>query len=211
MESVAKRNFNSLIFTQMYAVVEIGGHQYRVSEGDVLFVDKQNEDAGTDLTFDRVLLINDDGTVTVGQPVVNGASVEAKLLDNVKADKVIVFKKKRRKGYKVKNGHRQPMSQIEISSISTSGSGKKKTKKSTKKAETKQKAEASKAKETKKETTKKQKKEAKKSDKVSTDMLAKEAIEHIENTPLDQLKGFVPDDEDRVTVQRAWESKQEEE
>lgn len=197
----------------MYAVVEIGGHQYRVSEGDVLFVDKQNEDTGTDLTFDRVLLINDDGTVTVGQPVVNGASVEAKLLDNVKADKVIVFKKKRRKGYKVKNGHRQPMSQIEISSISTSGSGKKKAKKSAKKAETKEKAEASKAKEkeTKKEAKKEQKKETGKSDKVSTDMLAKEAIEHIENTPLDQLKGFVTGDEDRVTVQRAWESKQEEE
>lgn len=194
----------------MYAVVEIGGHQYRVSEGDVLFVDKQkDEEAGNKLTFDRVLLINDgDGGVSVGTPTVSGATVEAELLDNVKADKVIVFKKKRRKGYQVKNGHRQPMSQIEISSISTTGSSKKKkTKKAEAKAETSKK---SKKKEEKK-TKAKAKTEDKKPEQVSTDMLAKEAIEHIENTPLDQLKGFVTDDEDRVTVQRAWESKQEEE
>lgn len=192
----------------MYAVVEIGGHQYRVSEGDVLFVDKQkNEEAGNKLTFDRVLLINDgDGGVSVGTPTVSGATVEAELLDNVKADKVIVFKKKRRKGYQVKNGHRQPMSQIEISSISTTGGSKKKK---TKKTEAK--AEPSKKSKKKEEKKTKAKAEAKKSEKVSTDMLAKEAIEHIENTPLDQLKGFVTDDEDRVTVQRAWESKQEEE
>lgn len=187
----------------MYAVVKIGGHQYRVSEGDVLFVDKQSEEPGKTLTFDHVLLINDgNGGVTVGKPTVDGASVEAELLDNVKADKVIVFKKKRRKGYQVKNGHRQPMSQIEIGSISASGSGSKKAKKKTK-------AEASPA----PKKAKKEKEEAKVKDsgKVSTDMLAKEAIEHIENTPLDQLKGFVPKDEDRVTVQRAWESKQEDE
>jgi len=192
----------------MYAVVEIGGHQYRVSEGDVLFVDKQkNEEAGNKLTFDRVLLINDgDGGVSVGTPTVSGATVEAELLDNVKADKVIVFKKKRRKGYQVKNGHRQPMSQIEISSISTTGGSKKKK---TKKAEAK--AETSKKSKKKEEKKTKAKAEAKKPEKVSTDMLAKEAIEHIENTPLDQLKGFVTDDEDRVTVQRAWKSKQEEE
>lgn len=193
----------------MYAVVEIGGHQYRVSEGDVLFVDKQkDEETGNKLTFDRVLLINDgDGGVSIGTPTVSGATVEAELLDNVKADKVIVFKKKRRKGYQVKNGHRQPMSQIEISSISTTGgSKKKKTKKAEAKAETSKK---SKKKEEKKKA--KAKTEDKKPEKVSTDMLAKEAIEHIENTPLDQLKGFVTDDEDRVTVQRAWESKQEEE
>ena len=186
----------------MYAVVKIGAHQYRVSEGDVLFVDKQNEEPGNKLNFDHVLLINDgNGGVTVGKPTVEGASVEAELLDNVKADKVIVFKKKRRKGYQVKNGHRQPMSQIEIGSISTSGSGSKKAKKKVEKeasADTKKKAE---------------KKEAKASgpDKVSTDMNAKEAIEIINNTPLEKLKGFVPKDEDRVTVQRAWDSKQEEE
>ncbi|MDZ7717118.1 MAG: 50S ribosomal protein L21 [Balneolaceae bacterium] len=177
----------------MYAVVEIGGHQYRVSEGDVLFVDRQHEEAGNSLTFDRIFLINDgNGNVNVGKPTVEGASIEATLLDNVKADKVIVFKKKRRKGYKVKRGHRQPMSQIEINEISTSGSTKTKKKKASKKSE-------------KKET----KKEAKSADKVSTDMTAKEAIAHIKDTPLKELKGFVPKDEERVTVQRAWDSKQE--
>lgn len=175
----------------MYAVVEIGGHQYRVSEGDVLFVDKQSDEADQ-LTFDRVLLTNDDGNIVVGKPVVEGASVEATLLDNVKSDKVIVFKKKRRKGYRVKRGHRQPMSQIEINKISFSGGGSKikKTKKKEKKQETSA-----------------PKKEAKQQ--LSTDMTAKEAIKHINNTPLDELKGFVPENEDRVTVQRAWDNKQE--
>jgi large subunit ribosomal protein L21 len=172
----------------MYAVVKIGGHQYRVSEGDVLFVDKQSDEVDQTLTFDHVLLINDDDNVTIGKPVVEGASIEANLLDNVKSDKVIVFKKKRRKGYRVKKGHRQPMSQIEITKISTSGGGSTKTKQK-KKEETSS--------------------EAKPSGKVSTDMTAKEAIAHINNTPLDELEGFVPEDEDRVTVQRAWDSKQE--
>ena len=169
----------------MYAVVKIGGHQYRVSEGDVLFVDKQSDEVDQTLTFDEVLLTNDDGNVTVGQPVVEGAAVEATLLDNVKSDKVMVFKKKRRKGYRVKRGHRQPMSQIEINSISTSGSGSKK--KANKSDDTKTSEEG----------------------KVSTDMTAKEAISHIRNTDLDDLKGFVPEDEERVTVLDAWESKQE--
>ena len=170
----------------MYAVVKIGGHQYRVSEGDVLFVDKQSDETDQKLTFDEVLLTNDDGNVTVGEPVVEGAAVEATLLDNVKSDKVIVFKKKRRKGYQVKRGHRQPMSQIEINSISTSGSGSKK------KAETT------------KDTS-----DSEETGQVSTDMTAKEAISHIRNTDLEDLKGFVTDDEERVTVLDAWNSKQE--
>ena len=170
----------------MYAVVKIGGHQYRVSEGDVLFVDKQSDETDQTLTFDRVLLTNDDGEVTIGKPVVEGASVEATLLDNVKSDKVIVFKKKRRKGYRVKRGHRQPMSQIEINKISVSGGASTtKTKKQEESAEEKEEG------------------------KVSTDMTAKEAISHIRNTDLEDLKGFVPEDEDRVTVLDAWNSKQE--
>jgi large subunit ribosomal protein L21 len=110
----------------MYAIVEIGGHQYKVAENDVLFVDKQN--TGSDqLTFDKVLLIkNDKGNVTVGTPVVEGAEVSATLLDTVKADKVLVFKKKRRKGYQKLNGHRQVMSQIKIEGISASGGTSKK-------------------------------------------------------------------------------------
>lgn len=183
----------------MYAVVEIGGRQYRVAEGDVLYVDKQSEEAGDAITFDRVLFVNDgDGGFDFGGPVIEGATVEATLVDQVKADKVIVFKKKRRKGYRKKNGHRQPMSQIKIDSISTAGTKtkkKKSEKKETQEAKTK-KEETSPAAETKEQ--------------VSTDMTAKEAIDHIENTPLDKLQGFVPDSEDRVTVQRAWEDKQEE-
>lgn len=171
----------------MYAVVKIGGHQYRVSEGDVLFVDKQSDEVDQKLTFEEVLLTNDDGSVTVGQPVVEGATVEATLLDNVKSDKVIVFKKKRRKGYQVKRGHRQPMSQIEINSISTSGGGSKK-----------------KAKKKSEDTS-----DTEKAGTVSTDMNAKEAISLIRNTDLDDLKGFVPEDEERVTVLDAWNKKQE--
>ncbi|MDR9415000.1 MAG: 50S ribosomal protein L21 [Gracilimonas sp.] len=106
----------------MYAIVEIGGHQYKVAEKDVLFVDKQTSDSDK-LTFDKVLLVkDDDGTVNVGTPVVEGAEITATLLDTVKADKVMVFKKKRRKGYQKLNGHRQVMSQIQIEGITTSGS-----------------------------------------------------------------------------------------
>lgn len=123
----------------MYAIVEIGGHQYKVAENDVLFVDKQTSD-GDSLTFDKVLLIKDDnGNVNVGTPVVEGAEISATLLDTVKADKVLVFKKKRRKGYQKLNGHRQVMSQIQIESISTSGSS------SAKKAAKKEDAPAEKA------------------------------------------------------------------
>jgi large subunit ribosomal protein L21 len=110
----------------MYAIVEIGGHQYKVAENDVLFVDKQNAEDNK-LTFDKVLLIKDEnGNVNVGTPVVEGAEVSATILDTVKADKVLVFKKKRRKGYQKLNGHRQVMSQIQIEGISASGSSSKK-------------------------------------------------------------------------------------
>ena len=123
----------------MYAIVEIGGHQYKVAEDDVLFVDKQTADSDS-ITFDQVLLIKDDnGNVNIGTPVVEGAVVSATILDTVKADKVLVFKKKRRKGYQKLNGHRQVMSQIQIESISTDGST------STKKAAKKEESSAPKA------------------------------------------------------------------
>ena len=108
----------------MYAIVEIGGHQYKVAEKDVLFVDKQNVE-GIKLSFDRVLLAKEDKGVKVGTPVVEGAEVTATLLDTVKADKVLVFKKKRRKGYQKLNGHRQVMSQIQIDGITLGGAKKK--------------------------------------------------------------------------------------
>ena len=108
----------------MYAIVEIGGHQYKVAEKDVLFVDKQNV-KGKELSFDRVLLVKDESGVKVGTPVVEGAEVSATILETVKADKVLVFKKKRRKGYQKLNGHRQVMSQIQIEGITLGGTKKK--------------------------------------------------------------------------------------
>ena len=102
----------------MYAVVKIGGHQYKVKEDQTLFVNRLNSD-DEKITLEDVLLVKDSkGNVKVGLPVVEGAKVEATIVDQLKADKVIVFKKKRRKGYRVKNGHRQPITQLKIDKIS---------------------------------------------------------------------------------------------
>ncbi len=102
----------------MYAVVKIGGHQYKVSENDTVFVNRINTDDDK-ITLDEVLLLKDDkGKVKIGKPTVKGSKVEAKIVDNLKADKVIVFKKKRRKGYRVKNGHRQHITRLQIEKIS---------------------------------------------------------------------------------------------
>ena len=105
----------------MYAIVKIGGHQYKVAQDDTLFVDKQTVD-GSSLTFEDVLLVKDTNGVKIGTPTVEGAVVNATLLEDVKSDKVLVFKKKRRKGYQKMNGHRQVMSQIKIDGISLDGS-----------------------------------------------------------------------------------------
>ena len=104
----------------MYAIVEISGKQYRVQEKDRLYVPKQDVEVSKTVSFDRVLLLADGENVRVGTPTLKGAAVKAKVLDQVKADKVFVFKKKRRKRYKVKRGHRQPYTQIEVSSIKAS-------------------------------------------------------------------------------------------
>lgn len=101
----------------MYAIVEIGAQQYKVEEGKKIFVHKLSKEEGTKVEFDRVLLVENDGKVQVGTPVVEGAKIEATVITEVKGDKVIVFKKKRRKGYRVKNGHRQQYTQIEIKKI----------------------------------------------------------------------------------------------
>ena len=119
----------------MYAVVKIGGHQYKVSENDTLFVDRQNVEGDT-VTFEDVLLVKDDNGVKVGTPTVDGAVVNATLLEEVKADKVLVFKKKRRKGYQKMNGHRQIMSQIKIDGISLNDTKKAAPAKAEPKAET---------------------------------------------------------------------------
>lgn len=101
----------------MFAVVEIGGHQYKVTENDTLFVDRQANETDDEITFDRVLLISDGDKVTVGTPVVEKASISASVVRNLKADKIIVFKKKRRKGYQKRNGHRQHLTEIKIGKI----------------------------------------------------------------------------------------------
>jgi large subunit ribosomal protein L21 len=101
----------------MYAIVEIAGQQFKVQKDQKVFVHRLDAEAGKKLEFDRVLLIEDAGKVTLGAPAIEGAKVTAEVLDHVKGDKVIVFKKKRRKGYRVKNGHRQQFTAITIKSI----------------------------------------------------------------------------------------------
>jgi large subunit ribosomal protein L21 len=116
----------------MYAIVEIAGQQFKVSKDQKVFVHRLSQEEGSKVTFDKVLLLDDNGTVTLGAPAIEGASVEAKVLAHLKGDKVIVFKKKRRKGYKKRNGHRQYLTQILVEGILSSGS----TKKATAKTET---------------------------------------------------------------------------
>ena len=117
----------------MLAIVEIAGLQYKVEQNQKLFVNRLKGEKGDKVSFEKVLLTI-DGAITVGAPAVEGVSVQAEILDHVQADKVIVFKKKRRKGYKVKNGHRQQLTQIQI--VSIGGADAPKAKKATKKETT---------------------------------------------------------------------------
>ena len=101
----------------MYAIVEIAGQQFKVQKDQQIFVHRLEGKEGDKLTFDRVLLSDEDGKVTVGAPVIDGMAVKATILEHLKGDKVIVFKKKRRKGYRVKNGHRQQFTKVLIEDI----------------------------------------------------------------------------------------------
>lgn len=101
----------------MYVIVEIAGQQFKAEKGRKLYVHRLKEEEGSSVSFDQVLLTDNDGQVKVGTPVVKGASVNAKVLKHLKDDKVLVFKKKRRKGYQKLNGHRQYLTQIEIEEI----------------------------------------------------------------------------------------------
>ena len=122
----------------MYAIVEIAGQQFKVAKDQKVFVHRLQEEEGAKVSFDKVLLLDNKGTVTVGAPAIEGAEVSAKILGHLKGDKVIVFKKKRRKGYRVKNGHRQAFTEIQIEGIAASGAKKKAAKKTaTKKVEPK--------------------------------------------------------------------------
>jgi large subunit ribosomal protein L21 len=120
----------------MYAIVEIAGQQFKVSKDLKVYVHRLTNEEGSKVVFDKVLLLDDNGTITLGAPAIEGASVEAKVLQHLKGDKVIVFKKKRRKGYKKRNGHRQYLTQIVIETIAATG-GKKSAPKAEKAPEVK--------------------------------------------------------------------------
>ncbi|MGY8947909.1 MAG: 50S ribosomal protein L21 [Flavobacteriales bacterium] len=109
----------------MYAIVEIAGQQFKVAKDQKVYVHRLQGEEGSSVSFDKVYLLDDGTKVTLGAPAITGASVEAKVVKHLKGDKVIVFKKKRRKGYRVKNGHRQSLTEILIQSISAKGGAKK--------------------------------------------------------------------------------------
>ena len=108
----------------MYAIVEMAGQQFKVAKDQKVYVHRLQTEEGKKVTFDKVLLLDDNGSVTVGAPVIEGAAVEAKVVKHLKGDKVIVFKKKRRKGYRKKNGHRQYLTEIVVESIVAKGAKK---------------------------------------------------------------------------------------
>ena len=116
----------------MFAIVEIAGLQYKVEQDQKLFVNRLKGDIGGKVSFDKVLLTV-NGSTTIGAPAVSGITVDAEIINHLKADKVIIFKKKRRKGYKKKNGHRQSLTQIQITGI-TGFDAKKEEKKAAPKA-----------------------------------------------------------------------------
>jgi large subunit ribosomal protein L21 len=121
----------------MYAIVEIAGQQFKVAKDQKVYVHRLQGEEGSKVTFDNVLLLDEKGSVTIGAPAIEGASVTAQILSHLQGDKVIVFKKKRRKGYQKKNGHRQALSEIQIESIAASGTKKVTKKAAPKKAEAK--------------------------------------------------------------------------
>ncbi|MFT6981547.1 MAG: large subunit ribosomal protein L21 [Crocinitomicaceae bacterium] len=129
----------------MYAIVEIAGQQFKVQKDQKIFVHRLDAEEGKKISFDKVLLIDNDGKVTLGAPAIEGATVSAKVEEHVKGDKVIVFRKKRRKGYKKKNGHRQSFTAITISDIKVGGAKPAAAKKAVATKEEAPKAEAKKA------------------------------------------------------------------
>ncbi len=132
----------------MYAIVEIAGQQFKVNKDQKVFVHRLKGAEGDQVSFGKVLLLDNDGQITIGAPVIEGAGVTAKILRHLKGDKVIVFKKKRRKGYKKKNGHRQYLTEIIVEDIVTKGF------KATESKETKKSAKPAAKKTTKKDTEK---------------------------------------------------------
>ncbi|HHX31390.1 MAG TPA: 50S ribosomal protein L21 [Bacteroidales bacterium] len=101
----------------MYVIVDIQGQQFKVKQDQKLFVHRINAEQGSEVEFEKVMLIDNEGTITVGTPVVEGAKVVVEILSHLKGDKVLVFKKKRRKGYRKLNGHRQQFSEVRVKEI----------------------------------------------------------------------------------------------
>ena len=101
----------------MYAIVDIAGKQFKVAKDQYIYAPKMEAEAGSNVSFDKVLLLDNEGSVQVGAPTVKGAIVSGKVLEHVKGNKVIIFKKKRRKGYRKLNGHRQQLTRIEVTQI----------------------------------------------------------------------------------------------
>lgn len=116
----------------MYAIVEIAGQQFKVTKNQKVFVHRLPNDTGSKVSFERVMLVDDNGSIQVGAPAIDGAKVEATVLDHLRGDKVIVFKKKRRKGYQKQNGHRQALTQLLIDGIVFGAAKKSPAKKATK-------------------------------------------------------------------------------
>lgn len=140
----------------MYAIVDIAGQQFKVEKEQKLFVHRLEGDAGSEVSFDKVLLIENEGKITYGNPVIKDAAVSAKVLEHLKGDKVLIFKKKRRKGYQKLNGHRQYLTQIEITAIDEKAEKKPVAKAEEKKAAPKAKAAETKAPAAKASTVKKE-------------------------------------------------------
>ncbi|MFM1878650.1 MAG: hypothetical protein RLZZ241_1516 [Bacteroidota bacterium] len=129
----------------MYAIVEIAGQQFKVAKDQKVYVHRLSEEAGNKVSFDQVLLIGDGDNITLGAPAIDGAAVEAKVIKHLQGDKVIVFKKKRRKGYRVKNGHRQALTELVIEGIVAKDAKKAPAKAEAPKAEAVEKPKAAKA------------------------------------------------------------------
>lgn len=111
----------------MFAIVDIAGQQFKVKKNQEIFVHRLEGKEGAKVSFDKVLLIDNDGKVTIGSPAIDGAKIDAKIISHLKGDKVLVFKKKRRKGYQKLNGHRQYFTKIQIEGISEKAAKAKKT------------------------------------------------------------------------------------
>ncbi len=171
----------------MYAIVEMAGQQFKVAKDQKVYVHRLQEEEGKKVTFDKVLLLEDGGNVTIGAPVIEGAAVEAKVVKHLKGDKVIVFKKKRRKGYRKKNGHRQYLTEIVVEGIVAKGA--KKAAPAKAKAETKPAAEPKKA-EKKAEAPKKEAPKAKAKTKATEDLSSKTVAELKEMAKAKEITGY---------------------